>query len=78
MIVRIYSFHRISPVRDALWDPVDPKLFEKIIRYLTKNYKLVNVEDLGNVKGDNLACVVFDDGYKDAMKYAVPILKKYD
>ncbi len=82
MIVRNYSFHRVSPEKDYLWQPMSPVLFEKIIKYLTKTFQIVNLEEYYVSKNRNhkkpLACIVFDDGYKDNIKFALPILRKYN
>ncbi len=79
--VKIFLFHRVSPVRDNMWDPIDPALFRKLIRYIYKNYSVFTVEELflnyqninKNIKKP-LACITFDDGYKDFIDYALPIL----
>ena len=82
--MKIFLFHRINPERDPLWDPIDPQVFEKQIKYLKKKYHLVLLEDyLLNKKyfdksHHKVASIVFDDGYKDFLEYAHPILKKYE
>ena len=82
MIVRNFLFHRVSDDRDELWPPMTPVLFEKIIRTLTRTYEVVGLEGwLANNTagaGKKLATVLFDDGYKDNIEYAAPILKKYN
>ena len=82
MIVRIFLFHRISPVRDVLWDPIDPDHFENILKYIIKKYSVLQLEDFFlnryNQKFKKpIACIVFDDGYKDFINYALPILYKH-
>lgn len=75
-------FHRINPVREKLWDPIDVKLFDKCIHYISKNYEVVLIEDLmTNLQKPSkkkYATISFDDGYKDNIEYAAPILKKYN
>ncbi|MFW5700975.1 MAG: polysaccharide deacetylase family protein [Cyclobacteriaceae bacterium] len=79
-----YLFHRVSPIRDPLWDPMDTKLFDRCIRYISRNYQVVLLEDFvmrseeGVSYKKPLATISFDDGYKDNIKNAVPILNKYD
>lgn len=82
--VKIFLFHRVSPVRDKMWDPMDPILFRKLIRYINNNYSIFTVEELFlNYNSINknfkkpLACITFDDGYKDYIQYALPILDEY-
>jgi hypothetical protein len=43
-IVRNFLFHRVSNEADTMWPPMKPKLFERIIAALTKNYKVVPLE----------------------------------
>jgi peptidoglycan/xylan/chitin deacetylase (PgdA/CDA1 family) len=83
MILKNFLFHRVSEETDLLWPPMKPAHFERIIAYLTSHYKVVPLEQyLHNPSsftgGGRLASVLFDDGYKDNIEYAVPILKKYN
>jgi len=61
---------------------MDVRLFEKCIRYITRNFDVVLFEDyaFGNsVKTNNkIASIMFDDGYEDNIIYAAPILQKYN
>jgi peptidoglycan/xylan/chitin deacetylase (PgdA/CDA1 family) len=83
MKIRVFLFHRVSPVRDLLWNPMTPELFEKIITYLKKNYEPVQLEKtlLSQTKPSGkkpLCAITFDDGYKDFIEYAFPILVKHN
>lgn len=82
MQLSIFLFHRINPVRDPFWDPIDPAQFEEQIKFLQKKYYIVQLESFldqqEKVKTKKpLASIVFDDGYKDFMEYALPILQKH-
>jgi len=82
MIIRNFLFHQVSPVKDRMWDPMDPELFERIIKYLSRNYLLLTIEDivLNNMEKNYnrpIASICFDDGYKNNIEYALPILEKY-
>lgn len=76
-----FLFHRVSPERDILWDPMDVSLFDKCIRYISSRYTVVRIEDLINLDlhktNQKYATICFDDGYKDNFEYALPILEKY-
>lgn len=81
-MIRNFLFHRVSPERDKLWDPMDVALFDRCISYITRNYKVVLLEEYINspelkTAGD-VATIMFDDGYKDNIEYAAPILAKYN
>lgn len=83
-MIRNFLFHRVSPERDQLWDPMSVELFDKCIQYISKKYEVVQFEEFvfsGNYKKNNkkkIATIMFDDGYKDNIDFAAPILKKYN
>jgi peptidoglycan/xylan/chitin deacetylase (PgdA/CDA1 family) len=81
-MIRNFLFHRVHPQRDPLWDPMDVKLFDKCIKTISKKYQVVLFEDLAFdkealKKKNKYATIMFDDGYKDNIEYALPILNKY-
>src|SRR5262245_21806102 len=82
MVVKNFLFHRVSDETDDLWPPMTPALFEKIIRSLTRSYSVVCLEDWlknkNEVSSKKIATILFDDGYKDNIEFAAPILKKYN
>ena len=81
-MIRNFLFHRVSPERDQLWDPMDVAFFDKCISYITGHYQVMLLEDMvsmPNLKNlDNIATILFDDGYKDNIQFAAPILAKYN
>lgn len=82
MVIRNFLFHRVSDEPDTLWPPTNPSLFSKIISYLTRNFTVVPLEHYLDNPGafqskQKIATVLFDDGYKDNIEFAVPILGKY-
>ena len=82
MVIRNFLFHRVSDEPDRLWPPTSTSLFKSIISYLTRRYHVVNLEDY-LLSGETLktrkkiVAISFDDGYKDNIQYAVPIMKEY-
>ncbi|HET6990004.1 MAG TPA: polysaccharide deacetylase family protein, partial [Bacteroidia bacterium] len=60
---------------------MDVPLFDKCINYISRNYTVVQVEDLVNLQPEKhknkFATITLDDGYKDNIIYAAPILDKY-
>jgi peptidoglycan/xylan/chitin deacetylase (PgdA/CDA1 family) len=83
MQLRNFLFHRVTDERDTLWPPMTPQLFESIVRLLMKRFHVVPLEAfLANPaafsnSAKKIATVLFDDGYKDNIEYAAPILQKY-
>jgi len=80
--LRTFLFHRVSPQRDKLWNPITPQLFDRILKYLDSNFEIVPLEQtlLGTYKPvakKELCAITFDDGYKDYIDHALPILHKY-
>ena len=81
-MIKNFLFHRVNPERDKLWDPMDVALFDKCIKFISENYKVDLFENLfeNNLLEENkkIATIMFDDGYKDNLIFAAPILKKYN
>src|SRR5690554_3622374 len=82
-MIRNFLFHRVNPTRDPLWDPMNVELFDKCIAYISKKYTIVLFEDLaenkkGIIQKNKYATIMFDDGYKDNVDFALPILEKYN
>lgn len=81
-MIRNFLFHRVNPERDKLWDPMDVALFDKCIAHISKHYEVKLFEELAFTNelhiGKNIATIMFDDGYKDNLQYAAPILAKYN
>jgi peptidoglycan/xylan/chitin deacetylase (PgdA/CDA1 family) len=79
--IAVLLFHRILPVRDNMWDPIDPDLFEKTLRYVQKKFHVVPLKEAlfenNMVSAKPLAAITFDDGYSDFIQYAMPVLDKY-
>ncbi|HMK25843.1 MAG TPA: polysaccharide deacetylase family protein [Chitinophagaceae bacterium] len=83
MVIRNFLFHRVNEEKDVIWPPMKPVLFHSIIKQLTRKFTVVSLEnylnDPGSFKGRRkLATVCFDDGYKDNIEFAAPILKKFN
>lgn len=81
MIIKNFLFHRVSEEKDELWPPMHPQLFKKVIHHLIKNYEVVQLESFlqnnFSLKSKKpLVTISFDDGYKDNIDIAAPILKE--
>lgn len=84
MLLRNYLFHRVSDEADNHWPPMKPALFDTIIRHLCRKHPIVLLEDLladpqsFKNSSNTFVTITFDDGYKDNIEIAAPILKKYN
>jgi peptidoglycan/xylan/chitin deacetylase (PgdA/CDA1 family) len=77
----VLLFHRILPERDLLWDPIDPALFAQSLRYITKKFHIVSLNELlfepETYSSKPKLALTFDDGYRDFIDYAIPLLDKW-
>lgn len=80
----ILLYHRISTTSaDPLMLCVTPVCFENHLQFLKKHYNIIPLSELsglliaGTLKG-NEAAVTFDDGYRDNIINALPLLEKYN
>jgi peptidoglycan/xylan/chitin deacetylase (PgdA/CDA1 family) len=83
MLIKNFLFHRVGYDKDKLWPPMKPELFQKIIGYITSKYTVVNLEHFLQdptafaKQKKPLSTILFDDGYKDNIEYAAPILEEH-
>ena len=85
----ILSFHHVRPERPDQFQPnrlleVTPGFFERVVRYLRRRrLDLVSLDEMHRRLveqdyGRRFVCITIDDGYRDTLKWAYPILKRYD
>jgi peptidoglycan/xylan/chitin deacetylase (PgdA/CDA1 family) len=79
----ILMYHSISDPGIDPWElAVSPSNFEKQLQVLKKIYKVSSVQDIvsrvqkGRLKNKSIA-LSFDDGYRDNIENAAPLLEKY-
>ena len=71
--------HRVNPVNDPLFPRLHPNTFKKLIRLLKREYIIAAIQDLpaldlsGTFKKPVIV-ISFDDGYKDFIDYAMPVI----
>ncbi|MDO9147074.1 MAG: polysaccharide deacetylase family protein [Hydrogenophaga sp.] len=74
-VVTILNMHRIAPTDGSDYRPIDPEIFKETLRFLHERFELTTFGGLGSVDGDKPRAIIsFDDGYKDFVEYAMPIL----
>lgn len=71
-------YHRVHPVEDGVFHlTVSPEHFEQQMEYLHGHYPVFRFEEDWDKRGEDGVVVTFDDGYRDNLEYALPVLEKY-
>jgi peptidoglycan/xylan/chitin deacetylase (PgdA/CDA1 family) len=76
----VLNLHRVSPDPSPFWPPLPPRLFEELLAFLTREARVVTFSDLDSIDARSdlpLVLLSFDDGYKDFVEYAMPILERF-
>ena len=85
----LLTLHHVRPPRPGGFQPnrlleVNPDFFERVIRRLRRSgADLVSLDEMHRrmIERDfkrRFVCITFDDGYRDNLDFAYPILKKYE
>ena len=74
----ILNLHRVSPDANPFWTPMHPQLFDDLLTYLKKSFVVTSLEGLNELGPEVPAAVLsFDDGYKDFVEYAMPVMRRH-
>tara|TARA_B100000963_G_C22461518_1_gene595853 strand:+ start:66 stop:779 length:714 start_codon:yes stop_codon:yes gene_type:complete len=77
MIIPVLMYHSISDDLSPI--SISPKDFENhLIFFKNHNYETVNLSDIDQISKAKPFIITFDDGYKDNLLTALPLLKKYN
>lgn len=76
----VLSVHRVSDEEDFFWQPLKIETFKQLIAYCVKNYQVVTFEQADKILHPRKPLLVlsFDDGYKDFIENALPVLISYN
>jgi peptidoglycan/xylan/chitin deacetylase (PgdA/CDA1 family) len=85
----IMTLHHVRPPRTDRFQPnrlleITPGFLQRVARALRRSgYDLVSLDEMHRrmIEGDfarRFMCLTIDDGYRDALQYAYPILKRYE
>jgi peptidoglycan/xylan/chitin deacetylase (PgdA/CDA1 family) len=77
--VTILSLHRVAPADGSSYPPMDPGLFDRLLAFCQSHFEVVVFAELAAKRksGKPRLILSFDDGYKDFLEYAVPIMDKH-
>jgi len=84
----ILTLHHVRPPRSDAFQPnrlleITPKFLERLLRRLKRSaIDVISLDEMHRrfIAGDfkrRFVCLTFDDGYKDLLRWAYPLLKKY-
>jgi peptidoglycan/xylan/chitin deacetylase (PgdA/CDA1 family) len=76
----VLVYHTISAPADPLPGDIDisPERFEQQLRWLQRWRRVATLpETLSASESDRLTAITFDDGYRDNLTVALPLLEKY-
>jgi peptidoglycan/xylan/chitin deacetylase (PgdA/CDA1 family) len=85
----ILTLHHVRPPRPDAFQPnrlleVTPEFLERVLRYLRRcDLDLVSLDEVYRRLYEQdfarrFVCITIDDGYRDTLQWAHPILKRYD
>lgn len=75
----VLNLHRVSPDPNPFWPPLTPDAFQALVAYLHRTCDVLTFAELARGRhSDRLRVVLsFDDGCRDFVEYAAPILAQY-
>lgn len=78
----ILTFHRVNDDGDPFFPAIQTAVFARQVAHIARHYRVLTVEELverarrGTVPANALA-LTFDDGYRDSLTHAAPILAQH-
>jgi peptidoglycan/xylan/chitin deacetylase (PgdA/CDA1 family) len=78
----VMNLHQISPHSNPYWPAMHPRVFEDLLLFVKKHFRVVLFRELEQVAAESSpgkppAILSFDDGYYDFIEYAAPLLDKH-
>jgi peptidoglycan/xylan/chitin deacetylase (PgdA/CDA1 family) len=76
----ILNLHRVSNEVNPFYPSLTPKLFEELLKFITKEFNVITFKEIEKYKDSKKPNLIlsFDDGFYDFLEYAMPILEKYN
>lgn len=79
--IKVICLHRVTDEIDYAWPPMKVNIFRKLLEYIGKNFDVITFDALSQNSytstGKPKAILSFDDGYKDFIQHALPLLNAY-
>jgi len=80
--IPILTFHRVNDEQDPFFPSLATAIFAARMRHIARHYVVLPVEELADRLHNgraprNALALTFDDGYRDSLTHAAPILARY-
>lgn len=74
-VITVLNMHRVAPSDGSDYRPVDPKIFKSTLEYLRQYFEITTFARANEQASHKPKAIIsFDDGYKDFIEHAAPIL----
>lgn len=73
----ILNLHRVGPDDGSAYRPLSPELFDQLLGFVTRQFSIVTFGELREWSNKPRLILSFDDGYRDFLTHAVPLMKKH-
>jgi len=77
----VLLYHRVTPEGDPFAEALPLHVFERQAEFLSRNFLVTRLEDLVadglEPLGEPVVAITFDDGHRDVLDYAYPVLRRY-
>jgi peptidoglycan/xylan/chitin deacetylase (PgdA/CDA1 family) len=76
----VLNLHNVGPARGRFTRPIPPGVFDQLVGWLDRECHLTTFDRLGapdQAGRRPRAILSFDDGYRDFMEYAMPVLERH-
>lgn len=80
--IPVLTFHRVNDEQDPFFPSLATGIFAARMQHIARHYVVLPIEDLAERLRDgrapsNALALTFDDGYRDSLTHAAPILARY-
>ena len=73
----ILNLHRVAPPDGSEFRPISPALFDELLAYATAHFAVTSFAEIDQSFDKPRLILSFDDGYRDFVDYAAPLLAKH-
>ena len=73
----ILNLHRVADDDGSDYQPLSPALFDELLAFVKREFAVTTISELGEKSSRPKLVLSFDDGYRDFVTTAVPILKRH-